>query len=91
MRGKINYLYHMTADLSIARYQNQFKKLLRDKGISVKKLRMIRDESSPSLRLADSCAGLIRSYTDNPSALKEKLYKQLSKKITLRLEGQFTS
>lgn len=48
-------------------YEHRLKKVLRDKGISVKKLKTVRSKSSPGIHLADCLAGLIRRYYDNPS------------------------
>lgn len=43
--------------------------MLRDKGISVKKLRTVRNEASqPGIQLADALAGLVRYHFDNPDA-----------------------
>lgn len=50
-------------------YERRLKKVLRDKGISVKKLRTVRDEQSQlGIQLADALAGLCRYYFDNPNA-----------------------
>lgn len=50
-------------------YERRLKKVLRDKGISVKKLRTVRNEiSQPGIQLADALAGLVRYHFDNPSA-----------------------
>ena len=43
-------------------YALKMKKLLRDSGISVKKITMANDEAHPCLRLADAYAGLARAY-----------------------------
>lgn len=51
-------------------YERRLKKVLRDKGISVKKLKTVRNEASqPGIQLADALAGLIRYHFDNPSAI----------------------
>lgn len=51
-------------------YNQKLKKLLRDKGVSVKKIITVRkDESSPGVRVADCLAGLIRNHYDNPETL----------------------
>ncbi len=63
------------------------KKILRDKEISVKKLRTLNDETAPILRLADGLAGLIHSYYDNKTERVEKLYNLFTKKITAQLVG----
>lgn len=70
-------------------YQRDLKKILRDKGISVRKIRTMHDESSPTLRLADGLAGLIRSYYDKPTERVEKLYSLFENKITAhKVSGQ---
>lgn len=65
----------------------RLKKVLRDKGISVKKLRTFNDESSPGLRLADALAGVTRAYYDNPKGKAAPLWKKISHKITAQLVG----
>lgn len=48
-------------------YERKLKKVLRDKGISLKKLRTVRNEaSSPGIQLADALAGLVRYHFDHP-------------------------
>lgn len=50
-------------------YERKLKKILRDKGISLKKLKSIRNEIAyPGIQLADALAGLIRYHFDNPQA-----------------------
>lgn len=69
-------------------YVLRLKKILRDRGISVKKIRTGDDKAFPCLRLADAYAGLIRAYWDNKNNEKAKeLYKLASKKITTQLVG----
>lgn len=68
-------------------YSRQLKKVLRDKGVSVKKIRTMRDEASAGLRLADALAGLARSYYDKPTRDVKKLYEMLENKITAQLVG----
>lgn len=47
-------------------YENKLKKILRFKGISVKKLKTIRkDENNMGIQLADCLAGLYRYHHDN--------------------------
>jgi hypothetical protein len=69
------------------RYALQLKKVLRDKGISVKKIRTANDISSPGLRLADAVAGLYRSHTDRPTETTLRLYRMLENKKTVQLVG----
>ena len=67
--------------------EHKFKKVLRDKGITVRHLRTDRHTSSPGIRVADAIAGLSRSYYDKKSKNAEKLWKIISKKITAQLVG----
>lgn len=72
-------------------YAHRFKKVLRDKGVSVKKIQTARDESRAGLRLADAVAGLARSYHDNPSPMAKALYRLIENKITAQfMSGQRT-
>ncbi len=72
-------------------YSHRLKKVLRDKGISVKKIQTARDESRAGLRLADAIAGLARSYHDNPSSIAKSLYRLIENKITAQfMSGQRT-
>ena len=70
----------------------RLKKVLRNRGISVKKIRTGNDKSFPCLRLADAFAGLIRAYWDDKNNKNAKeLYKLANKKITTQLvDGQAT-
>lgn len=68
-------------------YGQRLKKVLRDKGISVKKVRTLNDESSAGLRLADALAGFIRSHYDKPTERTIRLYKLFENKITAQLVG----
>ena len=65
----------------------RLKKVLRDKGISVKKLKTLRDESSPGIRLADALAGVTRAYYDNPDGKADPLWQKIRHKITAQLVG----
>lgn len=47
-------------------YEHKLKKILRDKGIGLKKLRTVRSKSEVGIQLADSLASLITYYHDNP-------------------------
>ena len=61
-------------------YSSKIKLTLRQHGTTVKKLRMGNDRSYPGLRVADSLAGLMRSYYDNPeNELASRLVKKISK------------
>lgn len=71
-------------------YEQRLKKVLRDEGVSVKKLRTVRkDESSPGLRVADCLAGLIRYCYDHPDSDATKLHEKLKKanKISFELSS----
>lgn len=69
------------------RYEHKIKHILRDKNISVKKLKIVKDEESAGIRLADMIAGLSRSYFDkkNPGRF-DKFYHKLEKKIIITIE-----
>lgn len=61
-------------------YSQKIKKVLRDKGISVKKIVTVRkEESSPGVRVADCLAGLIRYHYDNPESIAKEWYNKLKK------------
>lgn len=62
-------------------YANHLKKILRDKGITVKKLRNETDHARPGLRLADCCAGLIRHHAEQPKGRSAHLYKMIESRI----------
>lgn len=69
-------------------YVLRLKKVLRERGISVKKIRFGNDKSYPCLRLADAYAGLVSAYWNNKDNEKAKgLYELASKKITTQLVG----
>lgn len=68
------------------RYESRLKKILRDKGVSVRKIKMVDDEKSPGLRVADMVAGFVRAYYDRPRTELEELYNLLEKKIIIRIE-----
>lgn len=68
------------------RYEKKFKKILRDKGISVRKLKTGNDEGYPALRVADAIAGAVRYYNENPDSKNIKnIYEQISKKILITI------
>lgn len=70
------------------RFASRLKKVLRDKGVTVKKLRTANDEAFPGLRLADAFAGLIRTKWTEPNNKKvAEIYKIVSNKITAQLVG----
>ncbi|OGE18857.1 hypothetical protein A3J19_04875 [Candidatus Daviesbacteria bacterium RIFCSPLOWO2_02_FULL_41_8] len=68
-------------------YNQRLKKVLRDKGVSVKKIVTVRKEqSSPGIRVSDCLAGLIRTNYDNPGSLASKWYGRMKKADKIRLE-----
>ena len=70
-------------------YERRLKKVLRDKRISVKKLRTVRKGSAPiGLQLADALAGLVRYYFDNPDRKDAKKWFNKFKKDK-KLSSQF--
>lgn len=68
------------------RYERKLKKILRDKGISTKKLRTVRDESFAGIRLADAIAGAVRYYYDNPESQAKELFNKIKDKIIITLQ-----
>lgn len=71
-------------------YLRRLKKILRGRGISVKKIRAGNDRSFPCLRLADAYAGLVRTYWENKEDKKAReVWEIANKKITTQvLSGQ---
>src|SRR3989338_7969363 len=68
-------------------YERKLKKVLRDKGISIKKLRTGNDESYPALRIADAIAGIVRYRNENPEKKEvQHLYNLIKSKILITLE-----
>lgn len=68
-------------------YARKLKKVLRDKGISVKKLKTANDEAYPALRVADAFAGIVRYRDEFPDNKKvNELYLLIAKKILITLE-----
>jgi len=71
-------------------YSLKLKKVLRDKGISVKKVITVRkDESSPGIRVSDCLAGLFRYHYDNPESKASEWHKRLTK--AKKIEFELTS
>lgn len=67
-------------------YERKVKKILRDHGILVRKLKTVKDSQYAGIRVADMAAGLIRSYFDKPNNKKVgRLYKKLEKKIIVEV------
>ena len=70
-------------------YERKLKKVLRDKKISVKKLRTVRKAGAPAgLQLADALAGLVRYHFDNPSGEDAKRWFNKFKRDK-KLSSQF--
>ncbi len=68
-------------------YERVLKNVLRSKGITVRKLKTVRQESEPIIRLADMVAGLTRSYFDQKNEEKfDKYYLRLKRKIEILLQ-----
>lgn len=68
-------------------YERKLKKILRDKGISVRKLRTVRSSQYAGIRIADMVAGLSRWYFDKKNIEKvSKYYERLQKKIIVIIE-----
>lgn len=68
-------------------YERKIKKILKDKNISVKKLKTVKINQYAGIRLADMIAGLSRSYFDNKNLERiSKYYTILKKKIILVIE-----
>ncbi len=68
-------------------YELKIKKVLRDKGVSARKVRMVRDDQVACIRLADMIAGLSRSYFDGKNEKKlDGYYKKLEKKLIILMQ-----
>jgi hypothetical protein len=67
-------------------YTARVKKILRNKNITTKKIRGIKDEASPGIRVADMCAGLSRYYYDNKSEQSSIMFNKLKSKIEIIFE-----
>ena len=67
-------------------YGRKIKLVLRNKGISVRKLKTMNDNQSPGIRLADMCAGLVRTYYDKSNHKVDKYYRKLKSKIIVILQ-----
>jgi hypothetical protein len=67
-------------------YLHQLKKVLRDNGVTVKKIRAVNDEAYPLVRLADAVAGVTRAAYEEPHGKAMPLYRLLQPKIELRID-----
>lgn len=80
-----------SADISVERiildgrkdksYERRLKKILRDKGLSSKKLRTANDEAYPALRIADAVAGLLRAHINSPTDITSEMLRSISKHL----------
>ena len=61
-------------------YERQIKKSLQNKGLSIRKLKIVDDESHPVIRLADALANIVRLYHDSPTRSAKVLYEAIRKK-----------
>ena len=69
-------------------YELGLKKALRDKGISVRKLKTVNDKSQPGMQVADCLAGLVRRHYDNQNEENSKKWfdkLKRDKKLTMQL------
>lgn len=63
-------------------YKREYKKILRDQGVILKRLVIGNDRSFPILRIADLVAGLARSYSEKPEEVKvRRLFDKLSSHV----------
>jgi len=62
-------------------YERRLKKILRDKGLSSKRLRTGNDESYPMLRVADAAAGLLRAHNNKPTDETAAMMTSVSKRL----------
>lgn len=67
-------------------YERKIKSIIREKGLSVKKLKTVNDESFPGIRLADAIAGAVRAYYDEPNGKKQELFNMIKGKIRVVLQ-----
>lgn len=68
-------------------YALKIKKVLRDKGVSSGKVRMVKDDQIACVRLADMVAGLSRSHFDKKSEKRlQGYYKMLEKKLVILMQ-----
>ncbi len=62
-------------------YEHRMKKVLRDRGVAVKKLKTVRSVSDFGIQVADALAGLVRYSYDNPKGIvATDLLNKLKKK-----------
>ena len=69
------------------KYERKIKKILRDNGLSLRKLKTANDSSEAGLRLADAIAGLCRWHYDKKKPeLVGKYFKRLKDKLIITIE-----
>jgi Protein of unknown function (DUF3800) len=66
-------------------YSKKLKKVLRDRGVSAKKIRFVNDESFPVVRLADAVAGLARAANELPEGKASELFSQIQDKVSVSI------
>ena len=69
-------------------YASRLKKVLRDQGVTVKKLRTESDHARPALRVADCFAGLVRNHAEAPNGRTAELFKTVESRIDVSLKAQ---
>jgi len=62
-------------------YELRLKKVLRDKGVSVRKLRTVKSDTNLGIQLTDAMAGLARYHFDNLDAPDAKKWFNKFKKV----------
>lgn len=78
------HIHHILIDGSKPKkYVQRLKKVMRDKGVSVKKIRTINDQSAPIMRIADAFAGLLRYHYDKPGSQATKLFELVKNKVEI--------
>lgn len=65
--------------------ERRFNKVLRDKGVSAKRVTTADDESQPGLRVADAIAGLVRVSLEKPKSPAASMREALDSKIDITL------
>ena len=61
-------------------FERKIKKSLRDRGLSIQKVKTVDDKNEPIIRLADALANVVRIFHDNPKKLIVELFNSLNKK-----------
>lgn len=68
-------------------YELKIKKVLRDKGVSASKVKMVKDDQVACVRLADMVAGLSRSHFDEKNEKRlRNYYKMLENKLVILMQ-----